>query len=109
MVIHFVRFKTLFAREEIRRIMEERASRMREVAGLVQKYYGYEPESGAFCGCYIFDSEDSRQAFRESELARTIPSAYQAEEMRIEAYEVLFPLYKVPQLAQAARFAFTEF
>ena len=103
MVIHFVRFKTPFAREEIRRIMEERASRMREVAGLVQKYYGYEPESGAFCGCYIFDSEESRQAFRQSELARTIPVAYQAEEVRVEAYEVLFPLYEVPQLAHQAR------
>jgi hypothetical protein len=76
---------------------------MREVAGLVQKYYGYEPESGAFCDCYIFDSEESRQAVRESELARTVLSAYQAEETRIEAYEVLFPLYEVPQLAQDAR------
>jgi hypothetical protein len=70
---------------------------------LVQKYYGYEPSSGAFCGCYIFDSEESRQAFRQSELARTIPAAYQAEEVRVEAYEVLFPLYQVPQLAQQAR------
>ncbi len=72
MVIHFVRFKTHLAPEEVRRIMEERASRMREVAGLMQKYYGYEPESGAFCGCYIFYSAASRQAFRRSELARTI-------------------------------------
>src|SRR5215217_7853849 len=74
-----------------------------EVPGLVQKYYGYEPDSGAFCGCYIFDSEESRQAFRQSELARTIPAAYQfaaaAEEVRVEAYEVLFPLYEMPQLA----------
>jgi hypothetical protein len=104
MVIHFVRFKTHLAPEEVRRIMEERASRFRsEVPGLVQKYYGYEPDSGAFCGCYIFDSEESRQAFRQSELARTIPAAYQfaaaAEEVRVEAYEVLFPLYEMPQLA----------
>lgn len=104
MVIHFVRIKTALAQEEVRRIMEERAPRFREVAGLVQKYYGYEPDSGAFCGCYIFDSEESRQAFRQSELARTIPAAYQAEEVRVEAYEVLFPLYEeAPQLAQQAR------
>jgi Putative mono-oxygenase ydhR len=104
MVIHFVRFKTPLAPEEVRRIMEERAPRFRrEVAGLVQKYYGCEPESGAFCGCYIFGSEESRQAFRESELARTIPTAYQAEEVRIEAYEVFFPLYEeAPQLPQLA-------
>ncbi len=59
MVIHFVRIKTPLAQQEVRRTMEERASRFREVAGLVQKYYGYEPESGAFCGYYIFDSEES--------------------------------------------------
>ena len=103
MVIHFVRINTRLAHEEVWRIMEERAPRFREVPGLVQKYYGYEPSSGAFCGCYIFDSEESRQAFRQSELARTIPAAYQAEEVRVEAYEVLFPLYQVPQLAQQAR------
>jgi Putative mono-oxygenase ydhR len=103
MVIHFVRINTRLAHEEVRRIMEERAPRFREVPGLVQKYYGYEPSSGAFCGCYIFASEESCQAFRQGELARTIPAAYQAEEVRVEAYEVLFPLYEVPQLAQQAR------
>ena len=105
MVIHFVRGTTPLGREEIQRIMEERAPSFREVAGLLQKYYGYEPESGAFCGCLIFNSEESRQAYAQSELARTIPSAYQAEEVRVEVYEVLFPLYEVPQLAQQARHA----
>ena len=105
MFIHFVRFTTRLPKEEVRSIMEERAPRFRhEVAGLVQKYYGYDPESGAFCGCYIFDSEDSRQAFRQSELAGTIPAAYQAEGMRMEGYEVLFPLYEEePRLSQQAR------
>jgi len=66
MVIHFVRFKTGLAQEEVRHIMEERAPRFRrEVPGLVQKYYGYEQESGAYCGCYVFDSEESRQGFRQ--------------------------------------------
>jgi len=105
MFIHFVRFKTQLPEEEVRRIMEERAPRFRhEVPGLVQKYYGYEQESGAYCGCYIFETEESRRAFRESELARTIPDAYQAEEVRVEAYEVLFPLYEEePHLSQQAR------
>ena len=103
MVVHFVRITSHLAHGEVRQIMEERAPRFRQVPGLLQKYYGYEPSSEAFCGCYIFDSEESRQAFRESELARTIPNAYQAEEMRIEAYEVLFLLYEVPQLAQESR------
>jgi hypothetical protein len=63
---------------------------------------GYEPTSGAFCGCYIFDSEESREAFGQSELARTLAAAYKAEEVRAEAYEVLFPLYEVPLPAGSA-------
>lgn len=105
MFIHFVRFKTNLTEEKVRRIMEERAPRFRrEVPGLVQKYYGFEQESGAFCGCYIFDSQEARQDFLQSELARTIPATYQAQELRVEAYEVLFPLYEeASQLAQQAR------
>ncbi len=105
MFIHFVRFTTQLPKEEVRRVMEERAPRFRrEVDGLVQKYYGYESESGAFCGCYIFDSEETRQAFLQIELAGTIPAAYQAQEMRIEAYEVLLPLYEEePHLSQQGR------
>lgn len=76
--------------------MEKRASRFREVPGLIRKYYGYDPDSGAFCGCYLFDSEESRQAFRIGELARAIPAAYQAEELRVDPYEVLLPLMRSP-------------
>src|SRR5215216_6607195 len=96
MVVHFVRITTRLAHEEVRQIVEKRAPRFRQVPGLLQKYYGYEPSSAAFCGCYIFDSEESRQAFRQSELARSIPAAYQAEEVRVETYEVLFPLHEMP-------------
>jgi len=87
--------------------MEERAPRFRrDVPGLVQKFYGYEQESrAAFCGCYIFDSEESRQVFLQSVLARTIPKACQAEQLRLEAHEVLFPLYEegAAHLPQQAR------
>ncbi len=104
MFIHFVKFKTDLPADEVRRVMEERAPRFRlEVPGLVQKYYGYEQQSGAFCGCYVFDSEGSREAFVGSELARTIPAAYEAQELRVEGYEVLFPLYEEHHLEQQTR------
>jgi hypothetical protein len=103
MFIHFVRFTTRFSHEEVRHLFEERAPRYREVPGLLQKYYGYEPSSGAFCGCYIFDSEESRQAFRQSELARSIPDVYEVEETRVEGYEVFFPLYEKPRPAEQAQ------
>ena len=103
MFIHFVRFTSRLPNEEVQRLFEERASRYREVPGLMQKYYGYEPSSGAFCGCYIFDSEQSRQAFRQSELARSIPGVYEVDETRVEGYEVFFPLYEEPRVADHAQ------
>ena len=103
MFIHFVRFPSRLPHEEVQRLFEERAPRYREVPGLLQKYYGYEPTSGAFCGCYVFDSEESRQAFRQRELARSIPDIYEVEEVRVEGYEVFFPLYEEPRVAEQAR------
>ena len=50
-------------------------------------------ETGEYTGIYLWDSEQSIREFRESELARTIPSAYQvAGQPRIEIFEVLRPL-----------------
>jgi hypothetical protein len=60
--------------------------------GLLQKNYSYETSSGAFCGCHVFASEESSQAFRQSGLARTIPADHQVVEIRVEGYEVFFSL-----------------
>jgi hypothetical protein len=45
------------------------------------------------CGIYFFEDKNALAAFRETELAKTIPSAYEAKETRREVYEVLYPLY----------------
>jgi hypothetical protein len=47
----------------------------------------------ATCGIYFFESGAALAAFRETELARTIPTAYEAVDVRREAYEVLYPLW----------------
>ncbi len=79
--------------EAARRIMEERAPQYRAIPGLLQKYYVREPQTGEFAGIYFWDSEESLRAFRASELARTITSAYQVvEPPRVETLELLFPL-----------------
>ena len=41
----------------------------------------------------LFESEDALAEFRETELARTIPTAYEAVDVRRETYEVLYPLW----------------
>ena len=89
----FVRIRTDLEPEELERRLEQRRPRFLEVPGLVQKIYGRDPESGDACGIYFFADRASLEAFRDSELAKSIPSAYEAVDVRREVYEVLFPLH----------------
>jgi len=91
--ILFVRIKSGLDAEEFERRLIERRPRFREVPGLVQKIYGRDATTGDVCGIYFFESEEALAAFRETELARTIPTAYEAVDVRREAYEVLYPLW----------------
>ncbi len=91
-VILFVRVKTGLDIEELERRLLERRPRFLEVPGLVQKIYGRDRETGDVCGIYFFESEAALEAYRESELAKTIASAYEATEVRREAYDLLYPL-----------------
>jgi Putative mono-oxygenase ydhR len=88
----FVRVQSDVDVDELNRRMLERLPRFREVPGLVQKIYGRDPGTGDVCGIYFFDSDEALARFRDSELARTIPAAYDATDVRREVYEVLCPL-----------------
>ena len=92
-VILNVRIRSDVEWEELERRMYERLPRFREVPGLIQKMYGRDPASGDVCGIYFFEDAKSLAAFRDSELAKTIPSAYEATDVRREVYEVICPLY----------------
>lgn len=92
-VVLFVRVESDLDWEELERRLHERMPRFREVRGLEQKVYGRDPRTGAVCGIYFFESESALAAFRESELARTIASAYEAVDVRPESYEVLYTLW----------------
>lgn len=91
--ILFVRIKSGLDPDELDRRLVERRPRFRDVPGLVQKIYGRDESTGNVCGIYFFEDQAALSAFRETELAQTIPTAYEAEEVRRETYEVLYPLY----------------
>lgn len=91
--ILFVRIKTDLDPAELERRLIERRPRFQEVPGLVQKVYGRDVSTGDVCGIYFFENQAALSAFRQTELAKTIPSAYEATEVRREVYEVLYPLY----------------
>jgi hypothetical protein len=92
--ILFVRVKSSLDPEELDRRIVERRPRFLEVPGLVQKFYGQDESTGDVCGIYFFEDQSALAAFRETELAKTIPTAYEAKEVRPEIYDVLFPLYQ---------------
>ena len=90
--ILFVRAKSGLNEDELERRLLERKPRFYEVPGLLQKIYGRDRETGAFCGIYFFESQEALAAYRETELARTIPSAYEVVEFRPEVYDLLYAL-----------------
>ncbi len=91
--ILFVRIKSELDAEEFDRRLVERRPRFLEVPGLVQKIYGRDKATGDVCGIYFFENDQALAAFRETELARSIPAAYEAVDVRREVYEVLYPLW----------------
>lgn len=91
-MILFVRIQSDLQFEELERRLLERKPSFLEVPGLIQKIYGRDPETGDACGIYFFETREALAAFRETELAKTIPSAYEATDVRREVFEVMYPL-----------------
>lgn len=88
----YVRIKSKLDAEELDRRLEERRPRFLEVQGLLQKIYCRDESSGDVCGIYFFEDRESLKNFGESELAKTIPAAYEAYDVRREVYDVLLSL-----------------
>ena len=88
----YVRIKTDLDPAEMDRRLKERKPRFLEVPGLIQKIYGRDEATGDVCGIYFFESKEAMATFRDTELAKTIPVAYEATDVRREVYEVLYPL-----------------
>ena len=89
----FVRAKSKLDPAELEKRLLERRPRFLEVPGLVQKIYGRDESTGDVCGIYFFEDRKALADFRETELAKTIPTAYEVSEIRIETYEMLYPLH----------------
>ena len=91
--ILLVRVKSNLEASDLERRALERVPRFREVPGLVQKFYGRDPTTGDWCGAYIFESREALGAFTGSELAKSIPTAYEATEVRREVFDLMWSLH----------------
>ena len=92
-VMLIVKFKTSLSEEELLRRAKAREPKFKAIPGLMQKYYIKTGTEGEYGGVYIWDSVESLQVYRESDLAASIPEAYEAiSAPSIERHEILFPL-----------------
>ena len=106
MIVQFVQFETTLSEQEVRAIAEERAPEFRAIPSLVQKYYLKLDKPNHFGGFYIWASREAMLAFRETELAKTIPSAYRVVGAPdVDVHELLFPLRDEGAVATAAEMA----
>ena len=93
MFIQYVKFRSRLSWDDLMKKINERKPEFQALSGLIQKYYTKDDQTGEIAGVYIWDSMDSLKEFRDSELARTIPSAYQAEgPPKVEILEVFLIL-----------------
>ncbi len=93
MILQFVKLKSRLPEEELLKRAKERAPKFKAIPGLLQKYYVKMNEPGSYGGVYVWDTPESLQAFRASDLAKSIPQAYEvAEAPSIEIMNILFQL-----------------
>ena len=85
MIIQVLKLKSNLPEEELLRRAKEREPQFKAIPGLLQKYYVKIGESGQYGGVYIWDSPESLKAYRESDLAKSIPMAYEIKEAPNEA------------------------
>ena len=93
MIIQIIKLKSGLGKDALLEKAQERAPKFKAIPGLLQKYYVDLDDEGAYAGVYIWDSPESLQEFRSSELAASIPAAYElAGPPDIEVGKILFSL-----------------
>jgi len=93
MILQIIKLKSNLPEEELLKKAREREPQFKEIPGLIQKYYVKTGQSGQYGGIYIWDSPEALQSYRESDLAKSIPEAYEIiEAPNIEIMDILFQL-----------------
>ena len=93
MIIQIVKLKSNLGEADLLERAREREPQFRAIPGLLQKYYVKMGVPGVYGGIYLWDSRESMAAFRTSELAASIPAAYEViEAPDIQLLDVMFKL-----------------
>ena len=82
--------KSKLSHDELERRYKARMPEFRDVPGLLQKYYSYDSSTGEWAGIYLWESEESAAAYLESDLRKSIPSAYElTQPPRIDRFPIV--------------------
>lgn len=93
MILQIIKLKSNLPVEELISKAREREPQFKAIPGLVQKFYVKTDQDGQYGGVYIWDSPESLQSYHESDLAKSIPVAYEVlEAPNIEIMDILFQL-----------------
>jgi hypothetical protein len=93
MISQLIQFESSLSEEEVMAVAIERAPEFRAIPQLLQKYYLKFDQPNRYGGFYIWESPQALAEYRQSELARTIPSSYRiVGTPDITVSQVLFPL-----------------
>ena len=93
MILQIIRLKSNLPEEELLNKAKDRAPQFKAIPGLIQKYYVKTDQPGQYGGIYVWESPESLQSFRASDLAKSIPEAYEiVEAPSVEIMDILFQL-----------------
>lgn len=93
MILQFVKLKSKLSEEDILAKAKQRKPEFEAISGLLQKYYVKMDGEGTYGGIYVWDNKESLLAFKDSDLAKSIPQAYEVVEApSIEIMNILFQL-----------------
>lgn len=93
MILQVIKLKSNLPEEELLKKAKEREPLFKAIPGLIQKYYVKTGQPGQYGGIYVWDSPESLQSYRTSDLAKSIPEAYEITEApNIEIMDILFQL-----------------
>ena len=105
MHVLMISYKSGLPMERVQQLFLERSERYRQVAGLQQKLYLRDPSTGEVGGLYLFDSKKDLDAFRNSDLEKSIERVYRVTgPLAIRTFEVVQTLHtQQPSSIAAAR------
>ena len=93
MILQIIKLKSNLPEEELLEKAKEREPQFQAIPGLLQKYYVKTSQADEYGGIYVWDSPESLQSYRQSNLAKSIPEAYEIiEAPNIEIMDILFQL-----------------